>query len=67
MRGTAFDSAAITADAITLAELPGGIGHEAVRISWLERRLAGAPGPGTSMTSATWYGHSARRPTAWPC
>ena len=44
MQGTAFDSAAIAADAITLAELPGGTGHEPVRIDWLQRRLAGAPG-----------------------
>ncbi|HEY1641570.1 MAG TPA: M20/M25/M40 family metallo-hydrolase [Streptosporangiaceae bacterium] len=44
MRNSAVDPAAIAADAITLAELPGGTGSEAVRIDWLRDRLAGAPG-----------------------
>ncbi|HEU5420127.1 MAG TPA: M20/M25/M40 family metallo-hydrolase [Streptosporangiaceae bacterium] len=44
MQDIAVDPAAIAADAITLAELPGGTGHEAVRIDWLQRRLAQAPG-----------------------
>ncbi len=44
MRDTGVDPAAIAADAITLAELPGGTGHERVRTGWLQRRLAGAPG-----------------------
>lgn len=44
MRDWAFDPAAIAADAVTLAELPGGTGHEQVRIGWLQRRLAGLPG-----------------------
>jgi len=44
MRDTAFDSGAIAADAVALAELPGGTGHEHVRIDWLQRRLAQAPG-----------------------
>jgi putative aminopeptidase FrvX len=29
---------------MALAELPGGTGHEQVRIDWLQRRLAGKPG-----------------------
>jgi hypothetical protein len=44
MRDWAFDPAAIAADAVTLAVLPGGTGHEQVRIGWLQRRLAGLPG-----------------------
>jgi len=39
-----FDPAAIAADAVALAELPGGTGHERVRIDWLQRRLTRAPG-----------------------
>ena len=31
MRDAAFDPAAIAADAVALAELPGGTGHEQVR------------------------------------
>jgi hypothetical protein len=38
MQDAAFDSAAIAADAVALAELHGGTGHEAVRIDWLQRR-----------------------------
>jgi hypothetical protein len=44
MMNTAFDPAAIAADAVTLAELDGGTGRERVRIDWLLRRLDGAPG-----------------------
>jgi len=44
MQDIGADPAAIAADAIALAELPGGTGHEAVRTDWLQRRLAGAPG-----------------------
>ena len=44
MQNSAFDPAAIAADAIALAELPGGTGDESVRIDWLRDRLAGAPG-----------------------
>ena len=36
----AFDTGAIASDAMALAELPGGTGHEQVRIDWLQRRLA---------------------------
>jgi hypothetical protein len=43
MRDAAFDPAAIAADAVELAELPGGTGHEQVRIDWLQRRLRQAP------------------------
>jgi hypothetical protein len=39
-----FDPAAIAADAVALAELPGGTGQERVRIDWLQRRLTRAPG-----------------------
>ena len=39
-----FDPAAIAADAVALAELHGGTGHERVRIDWLQRRLEQAPG-----------------------
>jgi tripeptide aminopeptidase len=39
-----FDAGAIAADAVALAELPGGTGHERVRIDWLQRRLERAPG-----------------------
>jgi tripeptide aminopeptidase len=39
-----FDPAAIAADAVALAELRGGTGHERVRIDWLQRRLEQAPG-----------------------
>jgi tripeptide aminopeptidase len=39
-----LDPAAIVADAVTLAELPGGTGQEQVRIEWLQRRLEQAPG-----------------------
>jgi tripeptide aminopeptidase len=43
--GTAdLDPAAIAADAVALAELHGGTGHEQVRIDWLLRRLADAAG-----------------------
>ena len=44
MRDRPFDPAAIAADAVTLAELHGGTGHESVRIDWLQRRLAEGPG-----------------------
>ncbi len=44
MHDVAFDPATIAADAVTLAELHGGTGHESVRIDWLQRRLADAPG-----------------------
>jgi putative aminopeptidase FrvX len=44
MPEAAFDPAAITADAVALAELHGGTGHERVRIDWLQRRLEQAPG-----------------------
>ena len=44
MRDRSFDTAAIATDAITLAELRGGTGHESVRIDWLQERLAGLPG-----------------------
>jgi acetylornithine deacetylase/succinyl-diaminopimelate desuccinylase-like protein len=44
MPETAFDPAAIAADAVALAELHGGTGHERVRIDWLHRRLKQAPG-----------------------
>src|SRR6516162_1039439 len=40
----AFDPQAIAADAVALAELHGGTGHEQVRIDWLQRRLEHAPG-----------------------
>jgi tripeptide aminopeptidase len=39
-----FDPGAIAADAVALAELHGGTGHERVRIDWLQRRLRHAPG-----------------------
>ena len=39
-----FDPQAIAADAVALAELHGGPGHEQVRIDWLRRRLEHAPG-----------------------
>lgn len=44
MRDTSFDPEAIAADAVALAGLPGGTGHEGIRIDWLQRRLADAPG-----------------------
>ena len=44
MQDTAFDPAAIAADAVALAELHGGTGHERIRIEWLQRRLEEAPG-----------------------
>jgi len=44
MAGTAFDPAAIAADAVALAELDGGTGRERVRTDWLLRRLHNAPG-----------------------
>jgi len=44
MRDWAFDPAAIAADAVTLAGMPGGTGHEKIRIDWLQRRLAGLAG-----------------------
>jgi tripeptide aminopeptidase len=44
MEDAAFDPAAIAADGVLLAELHGGTGHERVRVDWLRRRLAGAPG-----------------------
>jgi hypothetical protein len=40
----AFELGAIAADAVALAELHGGTGHEQVRIEWLQRRLEHAPG-----------------------
>jgi hypothetical protein len=40
----AFEVGAIAADAVALAELHGGTGHEQVRIEWLQRRLEHAPG-----------------------
>ena len=40
----AFDTGVIAADAVALAELHGGTGHEGVRIEWLQRRLRQAPG-----------------------
>jgi hypothetical protein len=44
MRDTAFDTGVFIADAVALAELPGGTGHEQVRTDWLHERLAAAPG-----------------------
>jgi putative aminopeptidase FrvX len=44
MRDAAFDTGVIIAEAVALAELPGGTGHERVRIDWLNKRLAAAPG-----------------------
>jgi tripeptide aminopeptidase len=44
MTDTAFDAAAIAADAVVLAELDGGTGRERVRIDWLLQRLHAAPG-----------------------
>ena len=44
MRDAACDTGVIIADAVALAELPGGTGHERVRIDWLNERLAAAPG-----------------------
>jgi hypothetical protein len=44
MQDTAFDSAAIAADAVALAELHGSTGNECTRIEWLQRRLEKAPG-----------------------
>ena len=44
MSDVSFDQAAIAADAVALAELPGGTGHEQVRIDWLRRRLENAAG-----------------------
>jgi tripeptide aminopeptidase len=44
MADTAFDPAAIAADAVALAELDGGTGRERVRTDWLLRRLHDAPG-----------------------
>ena len=44
MRDAACDTGVIIADAVALAELPGGTGHERVRIDWLNKRLAAAPG-----------------------
>ena len=44
MRDAACDTGVIIADAVALAELPGGTGHEGVRIDWLNKRLAAAPG-----------------------
>jgi hypothetical protein len=44
MADAAFDRAAIAADAVALAELHGGTGHESVLIDCLRRRLADAPG-----------------------
>jgi acetylornithine deacetylase/succinyl-diaminopimelate desuccinylase-like protein len=44
MRDAACDTEVIIADAVALAELPGGTGHERVRIDWLNKRLAAAPG-----------------------
>jgi hypothetical protein len=44
MREVRLDPAAIAADAVALAELHGGTGHEHVRIDWLQRRLKQAPG-----------------------
>ena len=39
MRDIACDPEAIATDAVALAELPGGTGHERVRIDWLNKRL----------------------------
>ena len=39
MPEAAFDPAAIAADAVALAELHGGTGHEQVRIDWLQERM----------------------------
>ena len=44
MRDTAFDTGVIIADAVALAEMPGGTGQEQVRIDWPHERLAAAPG-----------------------
>src|SRR5690349_11050872 len=44
MRDAACDTGVILADAVALAELPGGTGHERVRIDWLNKRLAAAAG-----------------------
>jgi hypothetical protein len=44
MPEAAFDPATIAADAMALAELHGGTGHEQVRIDWLQGRLDQAPG-----------------------
>src|ERR1700704_5622255 len=44
MRDAACDTGVIIADAVALAELPGGTGHERVRIDWLHKRLTAAPG-----------------------
>ena len=44
MRDAACDTGVIIADAVALAELPGGTGHERVRIDWLNERLAASPG-----------------------
>jgi tripeptide aminopeptidase len=44
MRDAACDTGVIIADAVALAELPGGTGHERVRVDWLNKRLAEAPG-----------------------
>jgi hypothetical protein len=40
MRDAACDTGVIIADAVALAELPGGTGHERVRIDSLHQRLA---------------------------
>ena len=40
MRDAACDTGVVIADAVALAELPGGTGHERVRIDWLHKRLA---------------------------
>ena len=65
MRDAACDTGVIIADAVALAELPGGTGHEQVRIDWLNKCLAEAPGSaGTSIASATWCGRSA---LGWLC
>lgn len=44
MRAPGFDPAVIAADAVALAELPGGTGSEQIRIDWLLTRLSDAPG-----------------------
>jgi hypothetical protein len=42
MRDAAFDTGVIIADAVTLAELPGGTGHEQISVEWLHKRLGAA-------------------------
>jgi hypothetical protein len=44
---------AIAADTVALAELPGGTGHERVRIDWLDKRLAAGVNVIAARASAT--------------